>query len=195
MHFQEALTDHGLEKTICRISISKYAEHFVLKSSIFLYAVFDRNYERATADVDSLARRISFRNALWRSNRRKKYHWVHNQPLPRRIRTSMEKVSRWFDHPKERKQKMALSFHQGWSKKRGFNKDKIYDVINLRGNENKIRSVDNKITFPGYHMNNKHWYTLILDKRIRDGEIQFMIEENDSRLIARNSMWNSIIHG
>ena len=57
--FQEALTYFGLERTIYRISISKYAEHFVLKGGIFLYAIFERNYERATTDVDLLARRIS----------------------------------------------------------------------------------------------------------------------------------------
>ena len=57
--FQEALTYYGLERTIYRISVSKYASHFVLKGGIFLYAIFDRNYERATTDVDLLARRIS----------------------------------------------------------------------------------------------------------------------------------------
>lgn len=57
--FQEALTYYGLERAIYRISISEYAEHFVLKGGIFLYAIFGRNYERATTDVDFLARRIS----------------------------------------------------------------------------------------------------------------------------------------
>ncbi len=56
--FQEALVYYGLERTIYRISVSKYAEHFVLKGGIFLYAIFDRNYKRATTDVDLLARRI-----------------------------------------------------------------------------------------------------------------------------------------
>ena len=57
--FQEALVYYGLERAIYRISVSKYADHFVLKGGIFLYAIFDRNYERATTDVDLLARRIS----------------------------------------------------------------------------------------------------------------------------------------
>lgn len=57
--FQEAITYYGLERAIYRISISEYAEHFILKGGIFLYAIFDRNYERATTDVDFLARRIS----------------------------------------------------------------------------------------------------------------------------------------
>ena len=57
--FQEALTYFGLERTVYRISVSKYAEHFVLKGGIFLYAVYDRKFERATTDIDLLARRIS----------------------------------------------------------------------------------------------------------------------------------------
>lgn len=57
--FQEALTYYGLERTIYRISVSEYAEYFVLKGGIFLYAIFDRNYERATTDIDFLARRIT----------------------------------------------------------------------------------------------------------------------------------------
>jgi predicted nucleotidyltransferase component of viral defense system len=57
--FQEALVYYGLERTIYRISVSQYASHFILKGGIFLYAIFDRKYERATTDVDLLARRIS----------------------------------------------------------------------------------------------------------------------------------------
>ena len=57
--FREALTYYGLERTIYRIPVSKYADHFVLKGGISLYAIFDRKYERATTDIDLLARRIS----------------------------------------------------------------------------------------------------------------------------------------
>lgn len=57
--FQEALTYYGLERTIYRISVSEYADRFVLKGGIFLYAMFDRNYERSTTDIDFLAKRIS----------------------------------------------------------------------------------------------------------------------------------------
>ncbi|MCR4777244.1 MAG: nucleotidyl transferase AbiEii/AbiGii toxin family protein [Lachnospiraceae bacterium] len=57
--FQEALTYYGLERTIYRISISKYADRFILKGGIFLYAIFDGRYERATTDIDLLARRIN----------------------------------------------------------------------------------------------------------------------------------------
>lgn len=57
--FQAALVYYGLERAIYRISVSPYAGHFVLKGGIFLYAIFDRKYERATTDVDLLARCIS----------------------------------------------------------------------------------------------------------------------------------------
>ena len=57
--FQEVLTYYGLERTSYRISVSNYADHFVLKGGIFLYAIYDRKYERATTDIDLLARRIS----------------------------------------------------------------------------------------------------------------------------------------
>ena len=57
--FQEALVYYGLERTIYRLSVSEYADRFVLKGGIFLYAIFDRKYERATTDVDLLARRMS----------------------------------------------------------------------------------------------------------------------------------------
>ena len=35
--FQEELVYYGLERTVYRLSISKYAEHFVLKGENFLY--------------------------------------------------------------------------------------------------------------------------------------------------------------
>ena len=57
--FQDALVYYGLERTIYRLSVSPYASHFVLKCGIFLYAIFDRKYERATTDVDLFARCIS----------------------------------------------------------------------------------------------------------------------------------------
>lgn len=57
--FQEALMYYGMERIIYRISISPYAEHFVLKGGVLLYAIFDRQYERATTDVDLLARQIT----------------------------------------------------------------------------------------------------------------------------------------
>jgi len=56
--FQEYLILYGLERTIYRISVSDYADNFTLKGGIFLYAVFDGDFARATTDIDLLATSI-----------------------------------------------------------------------------------------------------------------------------------------
>lgn len=56
--FQEALTAYGLERTIYRLSVSEYIERFTLKGGIFLYALFDGEFARATRDIDLLARNM-----------------------------------------------------------------------------------------------------------------------------------------
>ena len=57
--FQELLITYALERTIYRLSISKYAERFTLKGGIFLYAIFDGEFARVTRDIDFLARNMS----------------------------------------------------------------------------------------------------------------------------------------
>ena len=49
---QDELVTYGLERAIYRLSISEYAERFTLKGGIFLYALFDGNFARATVDID-----------------------------------------------------------------------------------------------------------------------------------------------
>ncbi|MGI6056064.1 MAG: nucleotidyl transferase AbiEii/AbiGii toxin family protein [Bilifractor sp.] len=56
--FQEALTAYGLERTIYRLSVSEYMERFTLKGGIFLYALFEGEFARATRDIDLLARNM-----------------------------------------------------------------------------------------------------------------------------------------
>lgn len=56
---QELLVAYALERTIYRVSISKYSDNFTLKGGIFLYAVFERNYARVTTDIDFLARKLN----------------------------------------------------------------------------------------------------------------------------------------
>lgn len=55
---QDKLITYGLERTIYRLSVSNYVERFTLKGGIFLYALFDGEYARATMDIDLLAQRI-----------------------------------------------------------------------------------------------------------------------------------------
>ena len=52
---QDALTAYGLERTVYRLSVSEYCERFTLKGGIFLYALFDGEFARATRDIDLLA--------------------------------------------------------------------------------------------------------------------------------------------
>lgn len=58
-NLQELLTIYGLERTVYRLSVSKYADNFILKGGIFLYAFFGGDYERATTDIDFLAQSVS----------------------------------------------------------------------------------------------------------------------------------------
>lgn len=55
---QEKLINYGLERTICRIAKSRFSDRFTLKGGIFMYALFDGDYSRATIDIDLLAQRI-----------------------------------------------------------------------------------------------------------------------------------------
>ena len=56
--FQEALTAYGLERTIYRLSVSEYVERFTLKGGVFLYALFEGEFARATRDIGLLARNM-----------------------------------------------------------------------------------------------------------------------------------------
>ncbi len=56
--FQEMLTMYGLERTVYRLSVSEYKDFFTLKGGIFLYALFEGSYARATRDIDLLGRNI-----------------------------------------------------------------------------------------------------------------------------------------
>lgn len=56
---QEMLVSYVIERTIYRISVSKYRENFVLKGGIFLYAFLDDDFTRITTDIDLLGNRIS----------------------------------------------------------------------------------------------------------------------------------------
>ena len=68
--------------------------------------------------------------------------------------------------------------------KLGFDDDKPIEILDLRiKTENIETTVDNKCFFPGYHMNKKHWYTLLLDGTTTIEEICRRIDE--SYLLAK----------
>lgn len=70
-------------------------------------------------------------------------------------------------------------------KKLGLSNDGIVEVINLRMLPEKIRALqDYKKYFPGFHMNKKHWITIILNGSVPLEEIFARIDE--SYLLAKN---------
>lgn len=56
--FQDVLITYCLERTIYRLSISEYNSLFTLKGGIFLYALFEGDFSRATSDIDLLGNNI-----------------------------------------------------------------------------------------------------------------------------------------
>ena len=68
--------------------------------------------------------------------------------------------------------------------KLGFDDKNVCEIINLKANDiDKI--VDNKSVFPGYHMNKKHWITIILDNKVPLDFIKNKIDK--SYILAKNS--------
>lgn len=63
--------------------------------------------------------------------------------------------------------------------KLGFNDKSIVDIIDLKIDPKKIDTlVDNNKYFRGYHMNKKHWMTIVLDDSLKDEEIFNYIDES-----------------
>lgn len=59
------------------------------------------------------------------------------------------------------------------------NLDKEIVIINLHNNEDEIlKLLDNKQYFSAYHMNKKHWYTIILDNGLESNAIFKQIDES-----------------
>lgn len=68
--------------------------------------------------------------------------------------------------------------------KLGHADDKLIEILDLRIKTEDIEAtVDNKRFFMGYHMNKKHWYTILLDDSIPTEEICRRID--DSYLLAK----------
>ena len=64
-------------------------------------------------------------------------------------------------------------------KKLGLPSDEIVEIIDLRLQPEIIREiVDGRRYFPGWHMNKKSWYTIILDNCVRTEEICKRIDES-----------------
>lgn len=56
--------------------------------------------------------------------------------------------------------------------KLGLTGDAEVEVLDLRADPEELtRLVDKKLYFPGYHMNKKHWYTIVLDGQVATAEL------------------------
>ena len=64
--------------------------------------------------------------------------------------------------------------------KLGFtNCQELVEVIDLRANKDKLQNLIKKENiYPGYHMNKKHWISIILDNSIETNEIFKMIDNS-----------------
>jgi len=56
--YEYVLTHYFIERVLYRISVSPYAQHFILKGGLLLQAVFDQQ-ARATRDIDLLAEHLN----------------------------------------------------------------------------------------------------------------------------------------
>lgn len=64
-------------------------------------------------------------------------------------------------------------------RKLGMPSDEIVEIIDLRGAVHEIeQSIDNKFCFPAWHMNKKHWYTIVLDGSVPMDEICRRVDES-----------------
>ena len=61
-------------------------------------------------------------------------------------------------------------------KKLGLSHDGILPIVNLKVAE-EIRDsfLDGKTVFPGYHMNKKHWISVILDGSVSEDTLTFLL--------------------
>lgn len=61
----------------------------------------------------------------------------------------------------------------------GLDTDEIVEIIDLRMKaENREAILSREHYYPGWHMNKKSWYTLVLDNCIADEEIKLRITES-----------------
>lgn len=53
------------------------------------------------------------------------------------------------------------------------------DIVNIKLPPEKVRNLIDKVHFyPAYHMNKKHWLTIILDKEVDEPLVQQLLEES-----------------
>lgn len=62
----------------------------------------------------------------------------------------------------------------------------MIDVLNLKLLPNRVQGVmDGRSIFPAYHMNKKHWVSVILDSSLEDSSILSLIKESKKNVEKR----------
>lgn len=65
------------------------------------------------------------------------------------------------------------------SEKLGLESGEILEILDIRADSEDIRSLaDNEKIYPGYHMNKKHWITVILNGTVSDCEVFELIDKS-----------------
>lgn len=63
--------------------------------------------------------------------------------------------------------------------KLGMEGDETVEILDLRIRPEELQAVlDGKRYFPGYHMNKQHWFTICLDGRVPEEELQGWIDQS-----------------
>ena len=62
--------------------------------------------------------------------------------------------------------------------KLGFKSDEIVEAIDLRMKPEEVEKIDRVNILPGYHMNKKHWITIVLDGTVLLDEIYSLIDNS-----------------
>ncbi|MDE6111266.1 MAG: MmcQ/YjbR family DNA-binding protein [Eubacterium sp.] len=62
--------------------------------------------------------------------------------------------------------------------KLGFESDEMVEVIDLRMKPEEVEKIDKVKILPGYHMNKRHWITVVLDGTVPFEEIIALIDES-----------------
>lgn len=61
----------------------------------------------------------------------------------------------------------------------GFKGDSLIDILVLKGNPDDIVHITEMNGFaPAYHMNKKHWYTIVLDENLNEEVVFQMIDKS-----------------
>ncbi len=73
-------------------------------------------------------------------------------------------------------------------RKIGIGGDGIAEILDLKAGSEEISGIlDGKACLPGYHMNKRHWFSIVLDGSVPDGEIMARIDRSFAKVAGGNA--------